>query len=59
MNDKLAAPITKDELMWVPNNMAQDSAPCPDGFVMKFFAQMFKEIKIIGDDCLDMIQTSI
>lgn len=38
MNDKLAAPITKDELMWVwvAKNMAQHSAPCPDGFVMKF-----------------------
>jgi hypothetical protein len=57
MNDKLAAPITKDELMWVAKNMAQHSAPCPDGFVMKFFAQCFKEI--IGDDYLDMNQTLI
>jgi hypothetical protein len=55
MNDTLAAPITKDELMWVPKNMAQDSASCPDGFVMKF-CTMFKEI--IRDDYLDMIQTS-
>jgi hypothetical protein len=51
MNDKLAAPITKDELMWVAKNMAQDSAPCPDGFVIKF-CTMFKEI--IGDDYLDI-----
>jgi hypothetical protein len=57
MNDTLAAPITKDELMWVAKNMAQHSAPCPDGFVMKFFAQCFKEI--IGDDYLDMNQTLI
>jgi hypothetical protein len=32
MNDKLVAPITKDELMWVAKNLA----PCPDGFVIKF-----------------------
>jgi hypothetical protein len=52
MNDNLAAPITKDELMWVPKNMA----PCPDGFVIKF-CTMFREI--IGDDYLHMIHTSI
>lgn len=54
MNDKLVAPITKDELMWVAKNMA----PCPDGFVIKF-CTMFMFREIIGDDYLDIIQTSI
>jgi hypothetical protein len=54
MNDKLVAPIVKDELIWVVKKMAWNKALSPIGIVVQFFT-MFWEV--IRDDYFDMIQT--